>query len=169
MSQSYLTLYHPMDSLSLTVSRSLPKFMSIELVMISNYLILCCPLLLLPSIFPSNRFFSNESRDILSGHPKQISDIKDQWKGNRFWFTLRKKFNGQSYPKIGWISLNIMSSKYLSIKEDVIHIMLLSSHCHFWLFVTPSTAACQVPLSSTISRSLRIYNGILFSHKKERI
>ena len=32
--------------------------------------------------------------------------------------------------------------------------MLLSSHCHFWLFVTPSTAACQVPLSSTISRSL---------------
>ena len=40
---------------------SLPKFMSIELVMPSNCLILCRPLLLLPSIFPSNRVFSNES------------------------------------------------------------------------------------------------------------
>ena len=38
-----------------------PKFMSIELVMPSNHLILCCPLLLLPSIFPSIRVFSNES------------------------------------------------------------------------------------------------------------
>ena len=47
-------------SLSLTVSQSLPKFMSIELVMLSNHLILCCPLLILPSIFPSIRVFSNE-------------------------------------------------------------------------------------------------------------
>ena len=46
--------------LSITSSRSLPKFMSIELVMPSNHLILC-PLLLPPSIFPSIRDFSNES------------------------------------------------------------------------------------------------------------
>ena len=48
-------------SLLLTMSRSSPKFMSIESVMPSNHLILCCPLLLLPSIFPSIRVFSNES------------------------------------------------------------------------------------------------------------
>ena len=48
-------------SLSITNSRSLPKPMSIESVMPSYYLILCCPLLLLPSIFPSIRVFSNES------------------------------------------------------------------------------------------------------------
>ena len=48
-------------SLSFTVSWSLLKLMSIELVMPSNHLILCCPLLLLPSIFPSIRVFSNES------------------------------------------------------------------------------------------------------------
>ena len=48
-------------SLSITNSRSLPKLLSIELVMTSNYFILCCPLLLLPSIFPSIRVFSNES------------------------------------------------------------------------------------------------------------
>ena len=48
-------------SLSLTVSRSLPKFMFIVLVMLSGHLILWCPLLLLPSIFPRIRDFSNES------------------------------------------------------------------------------------------------------------
>ena len=49
------------DSLFCTISCSLPKFMSIELVMPSNHLILCHSLLLLPSIFPSIRVFSNES------------------------------------------------------------------------------------------------------------
>ena len=48
-------------SLSITNAWSLPKFMSTESVMPSNHLILCCPLLLLPSIFPSIRVFSNES------------------------------------------------------------------------------------------------------------
>ena len=48
-------------SLSITNSRNLPKLMSIESVMPSNHLILCCPLLLLPSIFPSIRVFSNDS------------------------------------------------------------------------------------------------------------
>ena len=50
-------------SLSFTGSESLLsflRFMSIELVMLSNHLILCCPLLLLPSIFPSIRVFSKE-------------------------------------------------------------------------------------------------------------
>ena len=47
-------------SLSITNSRSLLRLMSIESVMPSNHLILCCPLLLLPSIFPSFRVFSNE-------------------------------------------------------------------------------------------------------------
>ena len=48
-------------SLSITNSRSPPKPMSIESVMPSNHLILCHPLLLLPSIFPNIRVFSNES------------------------------------------------------------------------------------------------------------
>ena len=48
-------------SLSITNYQSTPKLISIESVMPSNHLILCCPLLLLPSIFPSIRVFSNES------------------------------------------------------------------------------------------------------------
>ena len=64
--QSCLTLCDPRTaarqaSLFITSSQSLPRLMSIELVMPSNHLILCCPLLLLPSIFPSIRVFSNES------------------------------------------------------------------------------------------------------------
>ena len=51
----------PQASLSITNSWSLLNLMSIESVMPSNHFILCCPLLLLPSIFPSIRVFSNES------------------------------------------------------------------------------------------------------------
>ena len=48
-------------SLSFTISWNLLRFLSSELVMLSNHYILCCPFLLLPSIFPNVRIFSNES------------------------------------------------------------------------------------------------------------
>ena len=54
-------LQHAKASLSITNSRSLLKLMYIESVMPSNRLIFCLPLLILPSIFPSIRVFSNES------------------------------------------------------------------------------------------------------------
>ena len=54
-------LQYARPPLSITNSRSLLKLMSIESVMLSNHLNLCPPLLLLPSIFPSIRVFSNES------------------------------------------------------------------------------------------------------------
>ena len=65
VAQSYLTLCNPWTavrqaSLFITNSRSLLKLMSIESVMPSNHLMLCHPLLLLPSVFPSIRVFSNE-------------------------------------------------------------------------------------------------------------
>ena len=49
------------NSLSITISQSLLKLVSIELVMPPKHLVLCCPLLLLPKIVPSIRVFSNES------------------------------------------------------------------------------------------------------------
>ena len=66
VAHSYLTLCDPWTaalqaSLSITNFQSLLKLMSIESVMPSNHLILCHPLLLLPSIFPSIGVFSNES------------------------------------------------------------------------------------------------------------
>ena len=64
VTQSCLTLCDPMEcstSLPIINSLSLLKFMSIKLVMPSNHLIFCCPLLFLPSVFLSIRVFSNES------------------------------------------------------------------------------------------------------------
>ena len=65
VAQSRSTLCDPMDcsvpGFPITNSQSLLKLVSIESVMPSNYLILCCPLLLSPSTFPSIRVFSNES------------------------------------------------------------------------------------------------------------
>ena len=59
-------LCNPMDSSTpgfpvLHISQSLLKLMSVELMMPSNHLILCCPLLVLPSLFPNIRVFSKES------------------------------------------------------------------------------------------------------------
>ena len=59
--QSCLTLCNPMNRSMPGLPCSLPKLMSVESVMPSTHLILCHPLLLLPSIFPSIRVFSNES------------------------------------------------------------------------------------------------------------
>ena len=84
-------------SLSIANSRSLPKPMSIESVMPSNQLILCCPLFLPPSIFPSIRVFSNESA-LLIRWPKYWS----------FSFNISPSNDTQGWSPsewTGWISL----------------------------------------------------------------
>ena len=73
---------------------SLPKFMSIESVMASNHLILCHPLLLLPSIFPSIRVFSNESA-VHIRWPKYWS----------FSISPSKEYSGSISFKIDWFDL----------------------------------------------------------------
>ena len=87
---------HGQASLSAAISRSLPKFMSIESVMPSNHFILCHPLLLLPSIFPSIRVFSNESV------------LRIRWP--KYWSFSFNNSPSNEYSwlisfKIGWISL----------------------------------------------------------------
>ena len=87
VAQSCPTLCDPMNpwiaahqaSLSITNSQSSPKPMSIESVMPSNHLILCRPLLLLPSIFPSIRVFSNESALWPKYWSFSISPSNDGW------------------------------------------------------------------------------------------
>ena len=124
-------------SLSITNSWSLLKFMSIESVVPSNHLILYCPLLLLPSIFPSIRIFSNElalpirwpkfwSFSSASVHPVNIQD----------WFAL------------GLIGLVSLQSKGLSraCSNTIVQkhqffgaqpCLWSNSHIHTWLLEKP--------------------------------
>ena len=84
-------------SLSITNSGSLLKLMTIELVMPSNYFILCCPLLLLPSIFPSIRVFPSESVLCIRWPKYWVSTSASVLPMNiQDWFTL---------GWTGWISL----------------------------------------------------------------
>ena len=83
-------------SLSITNSWSLLKLMSIEWAMPSNHFILCCPLLLLPSIFPGIRVFSIESV-LLIWWPKYWS----------FSFSIRpsNEYSGRIFFRINWLDL----------------------------------------------------------------
>ena len=91
-------------SLTITNSRSLLKLMSIESVMPSNYLILCHPLLLPPSIFPSIRVFSNESV------------LRIRWP--KYWsfsFSISPSWmNSQDWSPLGWTGWISLQSKGLS-------------------------------------------------------
>ena len=87
--------FYSLNTLSITNSRSLLKFMSIESVMPSNYLILCHPLLL-PSIFPSIRVFSNGSV------------LRIRWpKYWNFSFSIgsSNEYSGMIYFRIDWFDL----------------------------------------------------------------
>ena len=94
-------------SLSPTISQSLSKFMSIESVMPSNHLVLCCPLLLLPSIFPSIRVFSNKST-VHIRWPKHWS----------FTISLSKVYAGLISFKIDWFGLPAFQGTLKSLLQN---------------------------------------------------
>ena len=83
--------------LSSTVSQNLLKFMSIESVILSNHLILCCPFLLLLLIFPSIRVFSNESVPLWIRWPKYWSF--------RFSTSTSNEYSGLIFFRIDWLDL----------------------------------------------------------------
>ena len=120
-------------SLSFTISQSLLKLMSIELVMPSNHLILCCPLLLLPSIFPSNRVFSSESA-LHIRWPKYWS----------FSISPSSKYSGLISFRIDWFDLAVQGTlksllHHHSLKASVLcpsaFSMVQLSHPYILLFL----------------------------------
>ena len=130
-------LQHCQASLSITNSQSLLKLISIELVMPSNHLILCCPLLLLPSIFPSIRVFSNES--ILPIRwPKYWS----------FGFSISpsNEYSGLISFRMDWLDLLAVQgtlkslSQHHSSKASILRrsaFFTSNSHIHTWLLEKP--------------------------------
>ena len=95
-------------SLSFTISWSLLRFMSIESVMTFNHLILCCPLLLQSSIFPSIRVFSNESV-LCIRWPKY-------WSFN-FSISPSKKYSGLISFRIDWLNIFALQETLKSILQ----------------------------------------------------
>ena len=95
-------------SLSFTNFQSLLKLMSIESVMPSNHFILCRPLLLLPSIFPSSRVFSNESA------------IRIRW--SKYWsfsFSISPsyEYSGMIFFRIDWFDLLLVQGTLKSLLQ----------------------------------------------------
>ena len=108
--------------LSFTISRSLLKLMSIESVMPSNHLILCCSLLLMPLIFPGIRVFSNESVLRIrcpnfgvsvsasgegNGNPLQYSCLENPMDGGAWWAAVYGVT--QSRTRLKWLSSSSFS------------------------------------------------------------
>ena len=127
-------------SLSITNFRSLLKLMSIELVVPSNHLVLCHPLLLLPSIFPSIRVFSNESV------------LRVRWP--KYWsfsFSLSpsNEYSGLIFFRIDWLDLLAVQGtlksllQYHSSKTSILQcsafFMVQVSHPHM---TTGKTRSC---------------------------
>ena len=117
-------------SLSITSPWTLLKLMSIKSVMLFNHLILCHPLLLLPSIFPSIRVFSNKSV-LHIRWPKYWS----------FSFSIcpSSEYSGLIYFRIDWLDLQVFSNTTVQ-KHQLFGTQLslwLNSHIHAWLLEKP--------------------------------
>ena len=111
-------------SLSVNNSQSLLKLMSIELVMPSNHLILCCPLLLPPSVFPSIRVFSNESA------------LRIRWP--KYWsfsFSISpsNEYSGLISFRIDWLDLLTVQSTLKRLLQH--HSSKASVLCHSAFFI----------------------------------
>ena len=101
--------------LSSMISQRLFKFMCIESVMLSNHLIFCRPLLLLPSIFPSIRVFSNE-----------LACCIRQLKYRSSSYSSFKEYSGLIFLKIDWFDLLVIQ---MTLKSFLYHNLKASS---FW-------------------------------------
>ena len=128
-------------SLSITNSQSPSKPMSVESVMPSNHLILCRPLLLLPSIFPSIRVFSNEAA-LHIRWPKYWS----------FSFNISptNEHPGQISFRMDWLDLLAVQRTLRSLHQLMCEWMKSLSRVQ--LFATPWTVAHPVPLSMGFSK-----------------
>ena len=95
-------------SLSITNSRSLLKLMSIESVIPSNHLILHCPLLLLPSVFYSIRFFSNES---------VLHIMQSKYQSFSFRISHSNEYSGLISFRIDWLDLLAVQGTFRNLLQ----------------------------------------------------
>ena len=155
----------PQASLSITNSRNLFKLMSIKLVMLSKHLILCHPLLLLPSIFPSIRVFSNELV-LCIGWPKY-------W-GLSFSTSPSNEYSGLISFRIDWFDLlavqrlsSIFNTIVKSMNSSVFSFLYGLALTHSYL-----TTGKTLALTTSLSQFFFLFNiflAIVFSSEMHSI
>ena len=139
-------------SLSFTISHSLLKLMSIEWVMPSNHLILCRPLLRLPSIFPSSRIFSNEPA------------IRIRW--SKYWnfsFSISPfyEYSGLIFFRIDWFDFLLVQGtlksllQYHSLKPLILHVSAF--------FMVPLSYPYMTTIPALLLNRLIIHNSCCMS------
>ena len=122
--------------LSFTISWSLLRFIPIESMMLSNHLILCCPLLLVPSVFPSIKVFSNESA------------LPIRWlKYWSFSFSISPfdEYSGLVSFSINWFDRLVVQGTLKSLLQD--HKSQVSIHC------------CPLLLLASVFPSTRVFSN----------
>ena len=131
-------------SLSFTICQSLLKLMSIESVMPSNHLIFCCPLLLLPLIFPSIRVFSNESA------------LHIRW--SKYWnFSISpfSKYSGLISFRIDWLDLLAVQGTFKRLLQ---HCNLKASISRCSAFVMVQLTQPYTTTGKTIGLTIRTFD-----------
>ena len=143
VTQSCPTLCDPMDSahqasLSFTISRGLLKLMSIESEMPSNHLVLCHPLFLLPSIFPSIRVFSNEST------------LHIRWPKYWSFSTSPKEYSGLVSFRIDWFHLLAVQRTLKSLQHHSSKASILQHSAFFMVQLSHPYMATGETIALTI-------------------
>jgi len=141
-------------SLSITNSQSLLKLMSIESVMPSNHLILCRPLLLLPSIFPSIRVFSNEST-LYIRWPKYWS----------FSFSISpsNEYSGWISFRMDWLDLLAVQGTLKSLLQHNSKISILQQSAFFMAQLLHSYMTTRKTIALTILTFIGNVMSLLFN------
>ena len=139
-------------SLSLIISQSLPKFMSIALVMPPSHFILWCPLLLLPSVFSSSRDFSNESAVLI------------RW--SKYWsFSINispsNKYSGLMSLRIDWFDLLAVQGTFRSLLQH--HISKASILWRSAFFMV-QLSQLYVTTGKTIALTIQTFVGRVSLH-----
>ena len=133
-------------SLSFTISQSLLKLVSIQSVMPSNHLILCHPLVLLPSIFPSIRVFSNQSALVIRW-PKYWS----------FSISPSNEYSGLISFRIEWIELAVQGTT----KSLLQHYGLKASILRLSAFFMVQLSHPYMTIGKTIALAIETFVGFL--------
>ena len=129
--------------LSSTISQSLFKFMSIEFAMLSYHLILYCPLLLLPSIFPSIRVFSSESA-LCTWWPKYWSFSFSISPSNEFSGLISFRIDWFDFPAVqGTLKSLLQAPQLKSINSLVLNLLYGPTHTSTNDYWTNNSFDCQ--------------------------